>query len=264
MAINNQTHFDKTNYDDIFLRCVITGFLGYLRERFILTQYSLENGKKEYVLPIHYSLTGDDRYIMEGFYDDIPDKRVNTNTDSIPRGIITLKSWSVKNDEFTNPNIWFNVHKEVDEEIVQYATQIKSVPVKLTFTLDTLVDNEIDVFKCWQIYMQNMWIYKYFTFDYLHLPINAVFNFIGDTDSPITREFKFGDVQVLKTTYTFDIHTFFPITDLQDLYLGGNNNPGLGGNPKLPNAGGIPANEGVQWILNIWKNKSNTNLPPLT
>lgn len=230
--INSEKHLDKNNYDNIYLRCAIVGFLGFLKNKFKWFNIG-ENGEYEVNLPIHYSLTGDNRYIMDAFYDDMPQDRVNMNTDSIPRGIITLKSWNIKSDEFTNPNIWYNVNKEIDGELVQLASQIKAVPIKLTFSLETIFDNEIDVYKCWQSYMENLWIYKYFTFDYKRLPINAVFNFIGDTENPVVRDNKFGDGQeVLKTVYDFEIHTFFPIIDYSQQEL---------------------SNNGVQWILQIWQ-----------
>lgn len=230
---NNITYLDKTNYNDIYLRNVITGFLGFLRERF-KWKNTTEDGSYDVILPINYSLTGDNRYTMDAFYDDVPDKRVNMNTDSIPRGIISLKSWAIKADEFTNPNIWYNYNVEIDDELQQRVAQMKAVPIKLTFTLDTLIDNEIDVFKAWETYMTNLWIYKYFTYTYKNIPLNAVFNFNGDTENQIIREYAFGDHNVLKTTYDFEVHTFFPIFD---------------------NDNSVLANSQVQWILQIWQNK---------
>lgn len=239
---NNETHFDKTNYDNIYLRCVILGFLGFLRNRFSWTNVS-EDGEYTVKMPINYSLTGDQRYIFDSFYDDMPEKRINGNTDQIPRGIVTLKSWAIKPDEFTNPNIWLNVNTEIDDELVQKAQQVKAVPVKLTFTLETIFDNEIDVFKSWQTYMDNMWIYKYFTYDYNKMPINGVFNFAGDTTNDLTREFSFESKEVYKTTYDFEVHTFYPILDLEQR---------------------IDSNNQVNFILNIWQSNQNSNLPPLS
>lgn len=230
--INNENFLDKTNQSNVYLRDVIVGLLGFLRGRFKWTNIG-DDGPYEVVLPVNCSLTGDNRYIIDAFYDDVPSKRVNMNTDQIPRGILTLKSWAIKPDEFTNPNIWINVNKEIDGELQQIVTQTKAVPIKLSFTLDTLVDNEIDVFKAWQTYMDNMFIYRYFTYDYAKIPINAVFNFVSDTENPVVREFKFGEQNTLKTTYNLDIHTFYPIFDLDNKFN---------------------ANKGVQWIMQIWQN----------
>src|SRR3972149_586954 len=135
--VNNENFMDKTNYSDVYLRDVIVGFLGFLRGRFKWTNIG-ENGPVEVVLPINCSLTGDSRYITDAFYDDVPDTRVNMNTDQVPRGVVTLKSWAIKSDEFTNPNIWINVNKQDAEgECKQFVMQTKAVPIKLSFTLDT-------------------------------------------------------------------------------------------------------------------------------
>lgn len=241
---NQNTHIDKNNFDDLYLRCVIVGFLGFLKNRFSWKYVSEEHGEYEVKLPIHYCLTGDNRYIMDAFFDDVPDKRVNMNTDQIPRAEIELTSWSIKSDEFTNPNIWLNINKEIDEELVQVAAQVKSVPIKLTFDMNLVTNNEADVFRCWQIYMKTMWMYKYFNFDYSRLPINAVFNFVGDVTNPIARDFTFGQTTgLIKSTYTFEINTFFPIFD-------------------TPNE--IYANKIVNWVTNIWQNTSTqgSGTPP--
>jgi hypothetical protein len=210
---NNTTHLDKTNYNDVFLRQAIVALLGYLRNRFAWTNISKEHGEYLVQIPIHYSMTGKSRFILDSFYDDIPNTRVNMNTDQIPRGVLELKSWAINPDEFTNPNVWFNVNQEIDDELVSVAMQTKAVPMKLTFSLSTIVDNEIDVFKCWQTYMNIMWIYKYFTFEYNRVPINAVFQFVGDTDNNVARDYAFDKAELLKTEYIFEVHTYFPIFD---------------------------------------------------
>ena len=241
---NQPEHLVKMNYNDVFLRCAISGFLGFLRNRFSWTNESEEQGQYLVELPIHYSLTGDNRYIMDAFFDDVPDKRVNMNTDSIPRGVVKLESWAIKPDEFTNPNIWLNVNKEMDDELIQVASQVKSVPVKLTFELNIITNNEIDVFKAWQVYMEGLWMYKYFSFDYKRIPINAVFNFIGDITNPIAREYNYGtSKELISSIYNFEVHTFFPIFDTN--------------NEKY-------ANNIASWITNIWQNTSTqgTGTPP--
>lgn len=236
---NNETFLDETNYDDVFLRDVIKGFKGFLFERFKWVNKT-ENGPVIVKIPFYYSLTGDNRYIMDAFFDDVPQTRVNMNTDQIPRASVTLTSWAVKSDEFTNPNVWINVNKLVDGELSQSVMQTKAVPLKLTFTIDTVLDSELDIFKSWQTYMDNMFIYRYFTFTYARLPINAVFNFKGDTDNQMVRDFKFGDVNAYKTQHTIEIHTFYPIFDLEHKFL---------------------ANKAVDFILKIWQDTNVPNIP---
>lgn len=231
--------FEDKNYDDVFLRNVIVGYLGFLNERFYWYNKT-ENGPVKVPIPFYYSLTGDNRYINDAFLDDTPQNRIIGNADPIPRGVLSLSSWAVKSDEFTNPNVWLNVNKEIDDELQQIVTQTKAVPVKLTFSIDAVCDAELDIFKSWQVYMENQYMYRYFTFDYKRLPLNAVFNFGGETENTTIREMKFGDLSAYVSKYTIEVHTFFPIFDLENKFL---------------------ANKAVQWILRIWQNTNTPNTP---
>ena len=231
--VNGENFEEKTNFDNrVFLRCAIKGMLGFLNGKFSWVN-EFDSGPITVNVPFYHSLTGDNRFIMDSFYDDIPGKRVNMNTDVIPRGILTLKNWAVKQDEFTNPNVWLNHNIESGEDLTQIVAQVKAVPIKLGFTIDVIVDSEIDLFKAWQTFMDNMWIYRYFVYDYNRVPINAVFNFAADTENSIIREFKFGDLNLIKLTYNLDIHTFYPIFDFKN---------------------GFEANKGVNFILQMWQN----------
>ena len=206
---------DKKNYDEVYLRNVIVGFLGFLKDKFNYTQNSEEHGMKKVNVPVGYSLTGQKRYILDAFYDDVPNLRVNGNTDQIPAAYIKLNSWNIKNEEFTNPNVWVDVTKELGDDIIEFATQLKAVPIKLNFSLEIVIDNEIDIFKVWESYMKTLWIYKYFNFSYHRIPIQAVFNFTGDTDNQFVRDSNFGDSnELLKVEYPFEVHTFFPLFDI--------------------------------------------------
>lgn len=212
--MQNKTSFiDRTNYDVVFFRNVIVGLKGFLNGKIKWYNRSEEHGNVSVHVPIHYSLLGDTRYIMDAFYDDIPGKRVNSNTDQIPRGIIKLDSWAIKSDEYSNPNIAISLTKELDDELIEVTSKLKSVPIKCSFTLEVVVDNEIDIFKAWQSMMKVFFMYKYFSYDYNRLPLQANFNFIGDTDNPMVRESTFGDVRSLVLPFPIEVHTFFPIFD---------------------------------------------------
>jgi len=234
---NQQEDYNiKNNYSDVFLRDVTVGFLAYLRDKLKINYISEENGSYTEIIPIYYSLTGDQRFIMDSFYDDIPNKRVNMNTDIIPRGVLDVKSWIIKAEEFTNPNTWFHITEEVDEELIQKYSQLKSVPIKLSFELVFVLDNENEVFKIWQELMENFYMYRYFNFTYKRIPIKANFNFIGDSENVIAREYSFGTgTKPYKSVYNIEVHTHFPIIDKVTSLL---------------------SNKGVEWDFAIYQNQN--------
>lgn len=266
---NYREHKDKTNYTDVFLRNAIIGLLGYFRNRFKWVNTSKELGDVIVDIPIHYSLTGQSRMLMDMFYDDIPQNRVNMNTDKIPRGRLSLQSWAIKSEEFSNPNVWFNVNAlDQDDELITIATQTKAVPLKLVFEFETIFDNEIDIFKCWQIYMSIMWNYKYFTFEFNNIPINAIFNYMGDVENTVARDYTFEKSESFKTVYTFEVHTFLPLFDIinedsiNNLKINTNDvnagaNDGINGN--VNNTNYILNNNLVYFYSNIYTDTDDIN-----
>ena len=194
--INQQDFLDKTNYNhDVYLRCATVGMLAYFKDR-IGWVNEFESGPQVVMVPFHAPLLGQNRWALDAFKDDIVDQRVDMNTDPVTRGVVKLKSWSYKPDEFTNPNVWVNSHDEVDDELKEIVAQAKEVPVKLKFSIEIIVDTDIDQKKVWQSMTELLFIYRYITFDFKRIPINGDFAIPVDQESVFpTEKTNMGDVE---------------------------------------------------------------------
>ncbi len=227
--INHQDFLDKTNYNDIWLRNVLVGFLAYCKGK-VNWVNNFEAGPVLVNVPFHGTF-GDRQFAMDAFVDDMPVDRINGNVDVIPRGAVNLQTWGFKSDEFTNPNIWINQQIEVDEDLVEIVAQVKMMPIKITAHIDIIVDSEGDVMKAWQSLMTSFFMYKYFTYTHERLPINAVFNIPTEMENPIVRKKTFGTKDAMEIPIDIEIHTVFPILDYTNK---------------------ISANKQVEWILQMW------------
>lgn len=234
---NDIVNFGRNNEEQLYLQCVFKGILGYLRNRIKQINY-FENDPQEATLPVFGALTGSNRFIMDAFYDDIPDTKVNMNTDSIPRGVLTFKSQTVKIDEFANPNVMtsHDMIDENDEELISIYTYLKLVPIKITCDFETIASSVPETFLIQQLLMENLFMYKYFQYTYKRIPFQANFNFIPDTPNNFNNDFSFGpdNKEDTKTLYNLEIHTVFPIFDYK--------------NAQLNNAN-------VNWLLKIQNNE---------
>lgn len=245
---------DPYNFSDVYLRNVAVGFWAFLKNKLTWKNHSQEHGTYDVILPVNYALMGDERYVLDAFFDDVPDKRVNMNTDQVPRAVMSITNWEVLNEDFSNPNVWHNVlvlsdsveADEEEEELIQIASQIKWVPLKLTIQVDVLIDNELDVFKAWQCMMKVFFMYKYFNYTFDRMPLTANFNFIGSNDNPIAREADYGTAkELLKSTYNFEVNTYFPIVDptsklfANDVHRWDVGINQFGANPNLPGMNGV-------------------------
>ena len=109
---------ERFNFEDVFFRdltvCVLDTFEGQVKW---INRFS--SGDKYVEVPFYYSMTGDERFLLDSFTDDIASdaRYVELNTDMIPRGHITMTGFNIREDEFANPNVWLKTVVENEIEI---------------------------------------------------------------------------------------------------------------------------------------------------
>lgn len=201
----------KFNFEDCFFRdltaCLLDTIDGQLTW---VNRFSNKN--VEVRVPIFYSMTGDENFLLNSFSDDIvSDSRyIELNTSMIPRGHITLTSISIKSDEFANPNVWLKWLREDTEEIRRELTKIRAIPLSVKYDLQILVKSEIDSFKCQEAIMNILWLYKYMYFEHNFMNIDAIFVVPDDQTVEINREVNLSSDNTIKLTTSFEVHTYYP------------------------------------------------------
>lgn len=210
---------DKTNYEEVFFRNVTVCLLATLKDK-VKWVNQFTDKTVPVTVPFYYSLSGDNRFVMDAFTDDIISdvRKVSVNTDVIPRGHITLKSHSVKSDEFANPNIWLRKIVEHEDEIKRVMAKVRAIPMRLTYDLSIILASEIDVFKCSQAMLNTLWLYKYMYFEYNYLNIDAYFEVPDDSEIKINRTPSIDntDNQIILTS-TIEVHTYYPAYTTPDI-----------------------------------------------
>ena len=209
----------KFNFDDVFFRdltvCVLDTLEGRLNW---INRFS--SGDVSVSVPIYYSMTGDDRFLLDSFQDDIvsENRYVELNTDQIPRGHLTLINFNIRSDEFRNPNVWLRSVVEDDTEVKKLLKQVRAIPITATYDLTILLKNEIDIFKCSQEIMNTLWLYKFMYFEYNYMNIDAIM-LIPDTETiQIQREKNLKSDDIVKLTLSIEVQTYYPsfVTSNQD------------------------------------------------
>ena len=209
----------KFNFDDVFFRdltvCVLDTLEGRLNW---INRFS--SGDVLVSVPIYYSMTGDDRFLLDAFQDDIvsENRYVELNTDQIPRGHLTLTNFNIRSDEFRNPNVWLRSVVEDDTEVKKLLKQVRAIPITATYDLTILLKNEIDIFKCSQEIMNTLWLYKFMYFEYNYMNIDAIM-LMPDTETiQIQREKNLKSDDIVKLTLSIEVQTYYPsfITSNQD------------------------------------------------
>lgn len=202
---------DKFNYDEVFLRDLTICVLDTLEGR-VKWKNRFTSGDVDVLVPFYYSMTGDERFLLDSFSDDIVSNNrfVDLNTDIIPRGHITLTNWTIRSDEFRNPNIWLRNVVEDKSEVKRVLNKVRAIPISATYDISILLKSEIDVFKCSQSIMNTLWLYKFMYFEHNYMNIDAVMTQPDNSTIEINREKNLKSDNTIKITTSIEVQTYYP------------------------------------------------------
>ena len=201
----------KFNFDEVFFRdltvCVLDTLEGRLNwiNRFTSGDISVQ-------VPIYYSLSGDERFLLDSFQDDIvsENRYVELNTDFIPRGHLTLNNFNIRSDEFRNPNVWLRAVVEDNVEVKKLLKQVRAIPITVNYDLAIYLKNEIDVFKCSQEIMNTLWLYRFIYFEHNYMNIDAVMTVPDSNNVEIQREKNLKSDNTIKLSLSLEVQTYYP------------------------------------------------------
>lgn len=202
---------ERFNFDDVFFRDLTVCLLDTLEGQ-IKWVNRFSSGNRLVNVPFYYSMTGDERFLLDSFSDDVVSENRYTelNTDIIPRGHLTLTGFDIRSDEFANPNVWLKMVIENDVEIKKILAKVRAIPISVKYDLSILLNSEIDVFKCSQSIMDTLWLYKFMYFEHNFLNIDAVMLLPDSNQIEIQREKNMTSDNQIKLTVSFEVHTYFP------------------------------------------------------
>ena len=202
---------ERFNFEDVFFRdltvCVLDTLEGQVKW---INRFS--SGDRFVQVPFYYSLTGDERFLLDSFSDDIVSENrfVELNTDIIPRGHLTMTGFNIKSDEFANPNVWLRMVVENDVEIRKVLSKVRAVPITVNYDLEILLSSEIDTFKCSQAILNTLWIYRYMYFEHNFMNIDAVILMPDTNTITMSREKNMSSDNNITLKATFTVETYYP------------------------------------------------------
>ena len=264
-----QVHFtinDLMNYDSVYFRDITLTFIKNFKQK--IWWFNRFSDKTVLVtVPFYYSMTGDERFLMDAFVDDVVDKRVELNTDVIPRGHVTLTNVTPNFSELANPHTWMKSTIETESETYRIISKVVAMPITLTYDVEILVESEIDAFKCLAKVINTMQIYKFFDFEYKGVFIEAMLKMPEGQDITMPREQNLSNDSKRSIKYTIEVKSHYPIFDLNWdgnldslLVMLGINDPGGSSGPIVVNGNVEPggfgssvylANKRVYWNLHM-------------
>jgi hypothetical protein len=213
------------NYNDSFPRMISISLIKTLTRCITYINYT-ETEKIRVSVPFYLSMSGNESYLLDAFVDDIPNSRVELNTDQIPRGIVTLISLGSKSDELTNPNMYLSKKGEINGVFKEIVTKVKAVPVTLNYDIDIVVMTEIDAYKITEKIYNMLFNYMFFNIDYFGIKIDINLILPDDFQIEIIREQTMDTDNKKHIKFSVGVESYYPIfqTDFEDHIVCNNDN----------------------------------------
>jgi len=209
-----QTKLQNTlNFDDVYFRDLTKAVLGAFQDK-IWWIHNFTDENKLVTVPFYYSMSGDEKFLLDAFVDDVPSERVELDVNIIPRGHITLTNASAEFNKVRNPHVWLRSELDHDEETYAIYSKVKAIPMNTTFDVSIQLDSEIDIWKCYTKILDVFSLYKYMDFQHRGIYIEAVFAMPEGTDIEIPRDHDLSSDSTLTMKFTLEVKSYYPAIDL--------------------------------------------------
>lgn len=206
------------NFDDIFLRNVIVGFINLTHEnvRWYMQTGRAHTERREVRVPFYFSTTGSERYLQDNFLNDMVTDPANEKAegtyDLIPRGILNLTGMSVVTNEITNKYVRVErTRMQDDGSLKTFSVETFWVPIEMEFECTIHVDSMADQLKCTEASMAAFYKHRPFQVDLVSMRIPAVAFFSEKYENDRTFDYKFEDKKSYTVKYPVTVKTSFPI-----------------------------------------------------
>jgi hypothetical protein len=222
----------KKNYDNVFIRDVIVGALGYLREKIYIYNQVDETRRQIIEIPFFYSLAGDEKFLQDAFLKDtLMDpktegecfSRAEGNYDPIPRGVVKYQGSQIRTDSLTNPTVRCSYTKDIGGQIKTFSAMTSWFPLTINMEVEIRCDTMLDVMKIQQELIRNLYISESFIVLFEGFNIHSRIQF--PEENTVEKQFEFSYDSPEKPpaiTFAIQIETYLPKIDKSTEYFAGN------------------------------------------
>lgn len=205
------------NTDDIFLRNLSISLLELLNST-ITIQQSRNNSSELVNVPFQYNYGSDENFLKD-FYIGLPDNcNIPTSEgtyDIIPRGIITLDSFQIKQSDITNRFVraqYTSVEKDENEEnvLAGYSAQLYGLPMSVSFSVKLITASINHAFKIAEKILDQMYANRVMYFKYRGIRIPAQFTFPDNENIDKQYKFTYADTNKLHVDFKVEVEAYFP------------------------------------------------------
>ena len=221
MKISNTENIRNENVQDIFLRNATLSMLDLLNRQVVI-DLKRNDKVEQYEIPFFYNFGGDEGF-MKDFFIDLPTdcnypNHAEGNYEQMPRGVVTLSSFSIKPSDNTNKFVRGSFNQETRDEndqktIKAFSARLFTLPMTLTYNIKIESDNINKTFKIMEkifdFYYKNQ--VRYFQFRGVRVP--AQITFPDSAQFTKSYSFTYADSNIVSISLDLNMETYFPSFD---------------------------------------------------
>ena len=221
MQVTHTENIRNENVQDIFLRNATLSMLDLLNRQVII-QLKRNDKIEDHEIPFFYNFGGDEGF-MKDFFLELPTdchypNHAEGNYEQLPRGILTLSSFTIKPSDNTNKFVRGSFNEETRDEndqksIKAFSARLFTLPMVLSYNIKIESDNINKTFKIMEkifdFYYKNQ--VRYFQFRGVRIPAQVTF---PDT-AQFTKSYSFvySDANTVSISLDINMETYFPSFD---------------------------------------------------
>jgi hypothetical protein len=221
MKVTHTENIRNENVQDIFLRNATLSMLDLLNRQVII-QLKRDDKIEDHGVPFFYNFGGDEGF-MKDFFLELPTdchypNHAEGNYEQLPRGILTLSSFTIKPSDNTNKFVRGSFNEETRDEndqksIKAFSARLFTLPMVLTYNIKIESDNINKTFKIMEkifdFYYKNQ--VRYFQFRGVRIPAQMTF----PDSAQFTKSYSFiySDTNTVSISLDINMETYFPSFD---------------------------------------------------
>lgn len=200
------------NKDNTILRYVIVATLAELRDKVFYYNRLDEDTLQKINVPFYYSVTGDERFLMDNFvYDAIEDNKAVGNYEVVPRGILQISSIGIESGSQTNKFVKGEFVREVNGILRTFSLDTNFIPLNMTFSVTVVCSNNLEMLKITESIISKLYKTTTYSVDLGMFRIQAGMAIPEDYSQDKLFEFALSDKKEFNVTFDIEVQSFIPV-----------------------------------------------------
>ena len=203
---------EEFNKDNVVLRYIMVAMLAELKSKIYYYNQINEDTKKKIEIPFYYSITGNERFLLDNFlYDTTAEGKAVGDYEVVPRGIAALSSMAIQSANLTNKFVRSEFVRELNGELKTFSLMTAYLPVTLGFDITIVCSNNLEMLKATEAIVSRLYKAQSFSVDLGMMRVEAAMVIPEDYTQERPFEYALNDKKEWKVTFNLEVQSFIPV-----------------------------------------------------